>query len=413
MMQNKTTVKKHWFVLSVVCLMYAGTQGLGANTLGIYYMPVSEKLGILHGHFAMNVTISAFVTGIFSLFVPVLLDKISWKKMIGVGILCCAIGLFGMGLTQKVWVFNILGLLRGVGIALTTMVAGAAIINQWFEERNGLAISLAASFSGIASILFSPIFTYLIATYGWERTFMVHGLLSLLLGLPALLLPYTFNPADEGLVPYGATEIKKTKKIEHQSSSSLRDMLHISVIAIVTLTFLQTAVVGINQHLPSYGHSQGMALENTGIILSAIMIGNMFFKLLTGILIDRMGSIKTMLIIITLNILSLIGLMNATSTNSIIFYSGLYGSLFGTAVLYVVLAKDIFGIQRGNHVYSYIIFFASVAIAISNAGVGYVYDFTNSFNSVFWLGISFQLISLILLPITVKWKPSWKEEDSE
>lgn len=291
--------------------MTAGTQGLGANTLGVYYTPIVEDLGILHGDFAMNVTISAFATGLFSLLVPYLLARISYKKIVCTGILLSFIGITGMGFTHSIFLFNLLGMARGVGISFTAMVSGAALINQWFEEKNGLAISLATSFSGLAGVLFSLIFSRLIANIGWEKTFLFHGVFTVILCLPILWLPFKFSPYEEGLFPYDA-KFKKEKNERTEGaevSFKYQDVLNIAVLSLIGMAFLQTAIVGLNQHLPSYGYTRGMNLERSGIMLSGAMLGNVSFKLITGFLYDRLGSVKAMVVVMVLNIISLLGLL--------------------------------------------------------------------------------------------------------
>ncbi len=407
-MESPAKTKKHWLVLFSVCLLYAGNLGLGANTFGIYYTPVSESLGIFRGDFAMNTTIAALVSGIFALFIPKILEKMGWKKSVAVGSILTAVSILAMGLTKNVWVFNGLGVLRGIGLALTTFVSGAALINQWFREKNGLAISLATSFSGLASILFSPVFSRLILSIGWQGTFMIHGILAFLFCLPAMLYPFTFNPQDEGLMPYGASKEELIKETEEKEQGPVRpkDYLGLSFFALVLMATLQTGVVGINQHLPSYGLIQGLSAEGAGLLLSGAMLGNMMFKLLAGVLNDYIGGIKTMLVIMGLNLLALFALIFWTNPLALIFHSWLYGAVFGTAVLYVVLSKQFFGLRAGTHVYSAIIFSASLAIAVSNAGVGYLYDFIGTYIPAFWFGILFQILSVFLLFVAMKFAPA-------
>ncbi len=81
--------------------MYAGTLGLVANTIGVYYTPVSENLNILRGTFAMNATIALLATGVASLFVPRMLEKFGWKKTITLGAILASAGTFGMGGSQR------------------------------------------------------------------------------------------------------------------------------------------------------------------------------------------------------------------------------------------------------------------------------------------------------------------------
>lgn len=78
-----------------------------------------------------------------------------------------------MAFTTNMIFFYLLGALRGAGTALFSMVPLTTILNNWFEEKNGLAMSLSFGFSGIAGAIFSPIFTWLIETTGWENAFIL------------------------------------------------------------------------------------------------------------------------------------------------------------------------------------------------------------------------------------------------
>lgn len=51
------------------------------------------------------------------------------------------------------------------------------------------------------------------------------------------------------------------------------------------------------------------------------------------------------------------------------------------------------------------IFSASMAVASSNVGIGYLFDFTKTYIPAFWLGILLQILSLLLLFITMKLAP--------
>lgn len=408
-MEDKSKTKKHWLVLAVVSLMYAGTLGLVNNTIGIYYTPVSRSLDILVGSFAMNATISSIATGVASLFAPRMLERLGWKKTITLGASLAFIGIFGMGLTTSVALFNLLGAMRGIGVAFAAMVPSAAIINNWFEEKNGLAISIMTSFSGVGSVVFSPIFSRLIETIGWQNTFLVHGAFVLILCLPAIFIPYTFTPQEEGLFPYGAKpkDLNQDERdVEKLKPVRTNDFIGLTFFAFVAVAFLQTFVVGLNQHLPGYGDSLGMTTQITGFMLSGVMFGNMSFKLITGTLSDKLGEIRAMLIVVGLNISSLILLSLWTSPTGLIFNSWLFGSIFGTAVLYVLLAKRFFGIRVGNYVYSYTTFAANIAAALSNVLIGYIYDFTGTYLMIFWGAIAIQIIAVILLFVAFKYAPA-------
>lgn len=412
-MKDKTKIQKHWYVLAVVCLMYGGTLGLVNNTIGVYYTPVTESLNMLRGTFAMNATISSLATGVISLFAPKILQTIGWKRTIGIGSTLATVGIFGMSLTVNPWVFNLLGAFRGAGVGLTAMVPAATIVNNWFHEKNGLALSLMTAFSGIGGAVVSPIFAYLIEQIGWEKTFQIHGLMIFILCLPSLLYSYTLHPEAEGLRPYGSSEIPRTtaqstEGIEKQIE--IKDYLGYSFFAFIAIAFLQTFIVGMNQHLPSYGVAMGMSTQTAGYVLSAVMFGNISFKLFSGSLSDKFGEIIAMLVIIGLNILSLVLSLVWTTPGGLIISFWMFGSIFGTAVLYILLSTRFFGVSAGSYAYSQAIFAANIAVALSNALIGYVYDFTGTYRSIFIFAIIIQVLVIICLYVAEKYAPKKKRE---
>lgn len=214
-MEDVSRTKKHWLVFGAISFMYMASLGLVNNTIGVYYTPVSESLQILTGTFAMNATISAIFTAIGGLFSFRVVERIGLKKTLTLGAISCFVGMFGMGLTNSVAIFNVLGMIRGIGVGFTATVPGVAVLNNWFDEKNGLTISLTAASGGIVSVILSPVFNRLIEMIGWEKTFLVHGIIILLLFLPSVLLPFTYEPQDEGLLPYGS-KAPKPRKIKRK-----------------------------------------------------------------------------------------------------------------------------------------------------------------------------------------------------
>lgn len=407
---KKLKIEKHWIILILASLLYGGTIGLVNNTFGIYYTPVSEQLNILRGTFAMNATVSSIFTGVVSLFAPRLIERFSWKRILIVGVVLASAGVFSMGLTTNVLIFNILGAIRGTGIALAAMVPGAALINNWFEEKNGLAISILTSATGVASVVFSPIFARLIHLIGWENTFFVHGALILLFSLPIIFYPHSFHPLEEDILPYGATpkDLVADGDVKLEGPVKPKEYLGITFFVFLAVVALQISIGGLSQHLPGYGESIGMTIQVGGFMLSAVMSGNMLFKLFSGALSDKIGTIKTMFSIVALNVMAIFILATWKSPIGLIISSFLFGSIFGTGVLYVLLSKTFFGRRVGNYVYSYTTFIANIAYALSNAAIGYVYDFTGSYQSVFGIAIGIQIIASILILVAIKYAPNLK-----
>ncbi len=396
---------KHWLILAIACGLSASAFGVTMNVIGVFYTPVAQDLGVYRGTFAMNATLSSLALAVISLFFAPLLYRFGWKKVLITGVAVASLSTMAMAFTREIWVFNILGTLRGLGAGLYGMVPLSLIINNWFEKKKGLAMSLSFGFSGIAGAVFSPIFTTLINTIGWENSFIAMGLVMIVLALPAILFRYSLDPKDEGLMPYG-----------HDASQAARDQLvkkpdwtnfsytNVAFILIFVIAFSHTAITGISQHLPGFAESKALTAQVGGIMLSAVMVGNITFKLIFGSLSDYIGVIKSSVVMLILNAISIVMLLTLSNSYLLIFGSFVFGTVFSIpAVALPLLTTEFFGKELYVRIYPMLSLGAGIGAALSMTLVGYAYDFTGSYAMAFTIGLVFHAFNIPLLFVAQKY----------
>lgn len=405
MESGKSRSNKHWIVLIVVSFMFAAHAGIINNVIGVFYSPVSESLGILRGNFALHSTITMLSVGFVSLIVPSIIHRFGWKLSLTIGVILSFIGTAGMAFTENLMVFYILGAIRGIGGGFFGLVPMAMLINNWFIEKNGFAISIASGFSGLIGMVFAPIFASIIANLGWRNGFIAMGFAIVVFALPAILYPYSLTPEEDDLVPYG---YKETENGQSESTVSGQDNMNTktimaSFIAMIIFSVLHTNILGMNQHLSSYGESIGMSLQLSGYMLSAVMLGNIFFKLVIGPLTDRFGAIKATLFMNAMNVIGLLILITSEAEYPTIFAAFLFGSVFSVgSVALPLLSNQFFGKQLSEKVFPTLTFTSSLGSAFSNTMVGYIFDFTGSYSSAFLIAVAFQVLNLFMLYIAYK-----------
>ena len=108
-----------------------------------------------------------------------LIRKYNYKKILLIGVLLSSVSTWMMSYSRSVYLFYILGILRGIGVGIGGMVPITVIITNWFDEKHGLATSLALSFSGLAGAIFSPLLSSWIISYGWQMTYRLMASCSL------------------------------------------------------------------------------------------------------------------------------------------------------------------------------------------------------------------------------------------
>jgi len=171
---------------------------------------------------------------------------------------------------------------------------------------------MAIASSGVSGAFMSPLFNHLINSVGWQWTFVVAGILIALLNIPALLFSATFYPKEEGYLPYKSKNSTSTDTNEstQENNPALRresvSYTSIGFIALLLISFLYPSLIGMVQHFPGLAESLDFSISIGAAMLSAAMIGNIFFKLSVGVLSDKIGIVKTFFLITSVNLISLL-----------------------------------------------------------------------------------------------------------
>jgi len=405
-LKNPANTKKHWIVLAAICLMVGSSIGLLVNANGVFYTPMSRDLNLLRGSVALHGTFLSLSTAFGSLTVPAVHERFGWKKTIFFGAFLGAIGTAFMAIaTNAFWIY-LFGIIRGIGSAYFSMVPMTMIVNQWFHEKNGLAIGFASGTSGIFGGLAAPILATIIESSGWRIAFIVKGLAVFALALPALLIPYAYRPKDEGLRPYGYKPEKDGDRKVRRPITMDTEGAKITFYAVMVVGLLNTMIVFINSHLPGHGEEVGLSLETASFTLSAVMLGNLLSKLSFGIISDKIGTVKTSLGMITLSTISLIMLIFSRDPLILIIGSFLFGAIFSVGgVALPLFSTEFFGPATGVKVYSRVNFIASVGGALSVSLVGYIYDFTGSYIPAFVMALIFNVVNVAAIFIAQRNQP--------
>ena len=91
---------KHWLVLIVCCGLAASSIGVSINSSGVFYTPVSTSLGIMRGTFSMHMTIFSLTTAIGALFIPRIMNKVSYKLLLTISVVIAVVATGLMAVTK-------------------------------------------------------------------------------------------------------------------------------------------------------------------------------------------------------------------------------------------------------------------------------------------------------------------------
>ena len=393
---------RKWYILATCCGLSAGSVGICLNSSGVFFLPVSSALGIGIGQFALQTTISSILIGSLSTLTIRIIRKYNAKGLISAGIIVAGMSTALMSRCESITCFYVLGALRGIGCSLFSLVVITYIIGNWFTERQGFAIGTALSFSGLAGAFFSPLFSHFIERYGWRETYQIAGLCIILLALPGTLLFLEKEPSpavrETSNVP---TQGKNTNRTGNRGIAKSAPVFFVTV---SLLSFFVPALTGMAQHFPGYAVSLGYSLTTGSLMISAVMMGNIIFKVLLGYISDKTDPVRAVMAMLILNSLSVACLLVLYYRNGssiwILSASFLFGTVYAVGTVGIsLIVRDIFGADGYVSVYPVMYLLISIGNAASLTINGYLFDYTGSYGTNLTLAASMGILCLLLLAI--------------
>jgi MFS family permease len=204
------------------------------------------------------------------------------------GILATAAAAVMIGQVTAPWQLYLADALLAFGWAGTSLGIITNTLGLWFDEKRGMAISLAlngASFGGIVGV---PLLVVAIRRFGFSNAMIAAAVTMLVLMIPAVLIFVGRPPVRDGATELGAMEAPSASRIR---AGALRDVAFQSItVAFALVLFAQ---VGFIVHLISFldpviGSQQ--AATALALLTAMAMAGRVLFSFVIDRLNQRLAS---------------------------------------------------------------------------------------------------------------------------
>jgi MFS family permease len=372
---------KHILVLIGMCGLVATSVGLITNVSGLFFTPISEDFGILKGSVSLTLTISNIVFALGGLTAPKLLKESRLKQLLIFGTVCIAGCTALLGLAPNLMIMYVLNAIRGFAGGVLGFVLITMVINNWFYAKAGLFTSIAMSCSGFAGALFSPIVSSIIENTGWRSGYLFVSVMMVILNLPAILFLPSLDPKTKNIMPYGYEEIPEPALAADDPVTTRTVSKSLFIFAIL-FAFMVSGSTALPQHFPGIAVNFGLDASQGALMLSVCMLMNSMGKIIFGILVDTLGSKKSILTFQILILAAIAGLWFIHAPMFMVIAAGIYGLTYALgAVGNVIVSKDLFGIENYARTYPKVSLAGTVSNAIFSSVIGFMYDFSGNYLS--------------------------------
>jgi MFS family permease len=377
--------------LVVLVLM---TIGSGAMYVVAVVLPaVQAEFGVARADAALPYTLLMVGFGLGGILMGRWADRIGvmWVALIGAAGLCT--GFVAAGLSPNLWVFALAhGVFLGAFGSAATFAPLVADTSLWFVRRRGIAVAICASGNYLAGALWPPIVQHFVNTAGWRATYIGMGVFCALT-MPLLAWRLRARPPAAGSpAPKSAHAPVPSTRPFGLSMAAAQGLLCVAGVACcVAMAMPQVHIVAYCGDL-GYGAARGAEM------LSLMLACGIVSRVVSGLICDRIGGLRTLLLGSVLQGLALLLFIPFNGLMSLYLVSALFGLFQGGIVpSYAIIVREYFPAAEAGARVGTVLMATLFGMALGGWLSGKVFDMTGSYQAAFINGIGWNLLNLAVV----------------
>lgn len=399
--------KKHPFSYgSVIIASCFSLQAVGIGgyfAFGVFFNPLIAEFGWTRATLSGASSLAFLLMGLLGILVGRLNDRIGPRVIV----LVCGC-LFGLGYmlmsgVGSVWqLYLFWGIILGVGLSSVDVIAMSTIA-RWFIKNRGTVTGIVKVGTGFGQFTIPLGASLLIAGFGWRASYIILGGAAFIFFIAIGLLLRRDPPRANS----GSPSERSYSEVPGDSvgrGAFMRDALSarafwtICAANLLSVYCLMTIMVHMVPHAREIMDSPTKAAG----ILSTIGGVSMAGRILTGLVIDRIGTKKSTILCFLLLTLMLLWLQTADKPWMLYLFAVFYGVAHGGFFTIISpIVADYFGIKVHGFLFGIVAFCGTVGGSVGPFISGYIFDVSGSYYMAFWLCTGVSIIGLLLM-LTLK-----------
>ena len=309
-----------------------------------------------------------------------LADRWGPRVVCMLGMVLISAGLFWTSFAQSLSsIYISYGVLVGLGIAFVYTPSIAAV-QPWFTKQRGLASGIASSGVGAGTLLVPLAVSYLLIAVTWREALQLMALGVLVMGLAATFFLKRAPSSNAGV----SGQISGMTLKEALRTPSFK-WLYMGALFGSPVMFIPFA------HISAAARDSGVNDSQAVALVGFIGIGSLVGRFAIGWLADRLGRVKTLMLMQCA--MGLTYLIWAMASHQLAFsvFAVVFGLSYGSIVsLLPAICMDLFGGRAVSAIIGTLYTGAALGNLLGPVWAGRVFDVDQSYNFVIWitLGVS-------------------------
>src|SRR3954467_5092778 len=378
-----------WTRLSLGLLL-STIGGVGMWSVIVALPVVQTEFGVARGDASLAYTLTMLGFGVGGIVLGRMTDRTGIVPPVIIGILCLIFGYAAAASASTLWQYALAhGVLIGFGSSATFSPL-LADTSHWFARRRGVAVSIIASGNYLAGTLWPPIVQHFIESNGWRPTFVGIAVFCAVTMFPLVLALRRPVPAHDA-VAHLARQASVGRRPLGLSPQALQFLLIIAgVCCCVAMSMPQV-------HLVAYCGDLGYGAARGAQMLSLPLACGIVSRLVFGLISDRIGGLRTLLIGSSMQCFALFLFLPFDGLVSLYVISALFGLFQGGIVpSYAMIIREYFSSKEAGARIGIVLTATMLGMALGGWMSGVIFDVTGSYRMAFLNGIAWNLVNMAI-----------------
>lgn len=392
----------HWLIAAAAFFCVAIAMGLENNLYSLYLIPVTQTLSASRGVFSSAQSVRCMAALVSNLLFGAVCRRFGVRRPLLVCAGLVALSYVQYAVARNVAPFFVGALVFGLGESFLNAAGMAHLAENWFVSRRGMVTGMIMAASGVGGAVLGVTLASVIARAGWRVSFLMGaGLMALAWMLVLLLVRDT--PQELGLRPYEVHEQRRRKRPvaagRDWQGLPLRKRLRQPCFYLAAGSILLCAICtyGAYPIVTAHLQDQGMSAGFAAAMFSLMMLLLALAKVGVGILSDRMGAARAMLLCMVCNVAGTFLLAEVSRPWQAVAMTLLMGvGLCSQTFLQPLLAPELFGRQDSATVSGILLAMVSAGGLIAPPLINFSYDRLGSYTpALLVLGVASILVTAL------------------
>ena len=400
-----------WRLAASVALMVIGACGM---YVVVVVLPlVQAEFESDRGGASLPYTATMIGFGVGTVLMGRIADR--WGIMVSVIVGACGIAsgfaLAGLAtnLTQYAIAHGVLIGMMGSSATFAPLIADASL---WFDRRRGIAVAICAAGNYIGGGLWPPIVQACVEQWGWRATYFGIAAFCLVTMLPLALRlrlrPPSQSPGVASAPSVAAVPSAVSAAAGGKSATALyrsgpwpvNQPLGMSTNALLSLLCVAGVACCVAMSMPqvhivAYCTDLGYGAARGAQMLSLMLAFGIVSRLVSGVICDRIGGLRTLLLGSVLQTVALVLFLPFDSLASLFVVSILFGLFQGGIVpSYAIVVRELLPPGASATRVGLVITSTLLGMALGGWMSGAIFDWTGSYHAAFVNGVAWNLFNV-------------------